>query len=142
MTQTTTRFDAALPAALPFDDAGRVLLFAVRRMAAGGLDDAHAAHLLFIRFGLAYRRPLVLLRALMLELSRTAQQPIQVAPCCCPRMTAAEAALIDTIRIALLDPHAAHDLVSDIAGTPDCLGALTTAQAVSEAFADGGLALA
>jgi hypothetical protein len=141
MNTAAARFDAALPAPLPFDDAGRVLLFAIRRMAAGGLDDAHAAHILFIRFRMAHRRPLVLLRALMLELSRTAQQPIQVAPCCCPRMTAAEATLIDTIRIAILDPHAAHDMVSDIAGTPDCLGALTTAQAVSEAFADGGLPL-
>jgi hypothetical protein len=142
MTVTANHFDAALPAPLPFDDAGRVLLFAVRRMAAGGLDDAHAAHILFIRFRMGYRRPLVLLRALMLELSRTAQAPIQVAPCCCPRMTAAEATLIDMVRIALLDPHAAHEMVSDVAGTLDCLGALTTAQAVSEAFADGGLPLA
>lgn len=139
---TQPRFDAALPALLPSDDAARVLLFAMRRMATDGLDDAHAAHVLFARFGLAHRRPLILLRALMLELSRASRQPITVAPCCCPRMTAAEALLVDAVRSAEHDPAGAHGLLADILATPDCLGALTTAQAVHAAFADGGLLLA
>lgn len=140
MTLAATRFDAALPAPPPLDEAGRIVLFVMRRMAATGLDDAHAQHLLFSRLGLSYRRPLILLRALMLELSRCATQAIQVAPCCCPRMTAGEAMLLDAIRHAR-EPRQAHALLGDVVGTNDCLGALTTAQAVHEALLDVGLPL-
>lgn len=144
MTHATARpaaFDAALPTPLPLDDAGRLLLFVTRRMAVGGIDDAHAQHALLIRFRIGYRRPLVLLRAMMLELSRCATGPIQVAPCCCPRMTAGEAMLIDAARNVANDPHAAHEALATVLGTPDCLGALVTLQAVGEAFADAGVLL-
>lgn len=127
-----------LPHPRPATDAGQLLLFAIRRMAAGGLDDAHAAAALLTGFGKSYRRPLILTRALMAELARGATQPIVVAPCCCPRMTESEACLIAAIGDARADPRGAHIRLSILTGTRDCLGALTSAQAVSQALADLG----
>src|SRR5881628_304358 len=80
-----------LPHAAPAHPYRRLLLFAVRRMAAGGIADAHAAYALFTGFGLGYRRPLILLRALMAEVSRVSAAQLKVAPCCCARMTRDEA---------------------------------------------------
>ena len=76
-----------LPHAAPASPYRRLLLFAIRRMAAGGIADAHAAHALFTGFGIGYRRPLILLRALMAEVSRVSTTRLSVAPCCCVRMT-------------------------------------------------------
>lgn len=120
----------------PAGDNSRLLLFGIRRMAAGGLNDAHAAHAFFISFGLAYRRPLVLLRALMAEMSRAASGKIMVAPCCCPRMTAAESAVMEAISTE--DRHTAHDLLSATLNVDNCVGALMSAEAVGQAFADLG----
>jgi hypothetical protein len=142
MTAHSVSFEAALPAPLPTDEASRLLLFAIRRMAVAGLDDAHAQHAFFSRFGLRYRRPLVLLRALMLELSRCAQQAIHVAPPCCPRMTQGEITLIDVVCSSTSDPRNAHAALCHVAGTSHSLGPLTSAQAVHEAFLDAGLPFA
>ena len=122
----------------PPEENGRLLLFAVRRVATGGLNDAHVANAFLSAFGLAYRRPLVLLRALMAELSRVSQRKILVAPTCCPRMTGAEGAMMTVISDALDDPHAAHRLLCATLGVENCLGALSSAQALGQAFADLG----
>lgn len=121
---------------------GRVLLFVIRRMAAAGLDDAHAAHAVLAHFGMSYRRPLVLIRAMMAEIARASQQTVKVAPCCCLRMTGDEAMLLKTVEQAGEHPRKAHALLTGLMGTADCLGVLTTAQAVSQAFADLGKPLA
>ncbi len=65
-----------------------MILVAMRRMAAHGIRDAHAALLMLDLFGGRFRRPLVLLRAFMLEFARASQRSIKVAPCCSLRMTA------------------------------------------------------
>ncbi len=73
---------AVLPHALPECENARIALFAMRRMGANGLADARAAHTLFTAFGQSFRRPLVLLRALMADLAGTASGTIAIAPCC------------------------------------------------------------
>lgn len=130
-----------LPHAAPASPYRRLLLFAVRRMAAGGIGDAHAAHAIFTGFGLGYRRPLVLLRALMAELSRISAAQLKVAPCCCPRMTRDEAMLLDLIAEAPSQPNEVHAALGDLLHVKDCLGALSSAEAVANAFADLGMPL-
>src|SRR5688572_9699083 len=96
---------AILPDRWPSEANSRLLLFAIRRVAAGGLNDAHVTNAFIASFGLAYRRPLILLRALMAELSRMSQRKIMVAPCCCPRMTAAETVVLAAASHGIEDPH-------------------------------------
>jgi hypothetical protein len=116
----------------------RLVLFSLRRMAFEGLDDALAANAMLNQLGLRYRRPLILLRVLMAEIVRVAQRPITVAPCCCLRTTPAETALLDAIACASADPQGASDLLRPFLGVRHCLGVVTTAAALSEAFADLG----
>lgn len=127
-----------LPSPTPAEENGRLLLFAVRRVATTGLHDAHAANALLCAFGLGYRRPLVLLRALMAELSRISARKIPIAPCCCPRMTADEAVIIEAVAHALDRPHETHERLRATLGVANCLGALSSAQALGQAFADLG----
>jgi len=129
---------AILPARWPNETNGRLLLFSIRRVGAGGLNDAHVANAFMAHFGLAYRRPLILLRALMAELSRVSERKIMVAPCCCPRMTTAEAAVLASVSHGIDNPHGAHDLLCDTLGVDNCLGALSSAQALCQAFTDLG----
>ena len=131
-----------LPHAAPASPYRRLLLFAIRRMAAGGIADAHAAHAIFTGFGLSYRRPLVLLRALMAELSRVSTARLTVAHCCCHRMTRDEAILLDSIAEASLQPSHAHERLRELLHVRGCLGALSSAEAVASAFADLGMPLA
>jgi len=108
---------------------------------AGGIADAHAAHAIFTGFGRGYRRPLVLLRALMAELSRVSSAQLKVAPCCCPRMTSDEAMLVDLIAEAPLRPSEVHQALRDLLHVKACPGALSSAEAVASAFADLGMPL-
>lgn len=135
------RTSAIVPHAAPDCPYARLLLYGIRRMAAGGLEDAHAAHAFFTGFGLGYRRPLVLLRAMMAELSRVSTVRITVAPCCCPRMTAHEAALVDAVARATVQPDAAHKHLAALLHVRTCLGLVTSAQAVAASFRDMGMPL-
>ena len=139
--RSTDHSPALLPHAAPASPYRRLLLFAIRRMAAGGIADAHAAHAIFTGFGLGYRRPLVLLRALMAELSRVSSAQLKVAPCCCPRMTSDEAMLVDLIAEAPLRPSEVHQALRDLLHVKACPGALSSAEAVASAFADLGMPL-
>ena len=130
-----------LPHAAPASPYRRLLLFAIRRMAAGGIADAHAAHAIFTGFGLTYRRPLMLLRALMAEVSRVSAVQLKVAPCCCPRMTTDEAMLLDLIGEAPTSPRDVHRALGDLLHVRGCLGVLASAEAVANAFADLGMPL-
>jgi len=138
VTDTSSDISQMLPNRVPACPNRRILLFAMRRMAAGGLNDAHATHALLSIFGMRFRRPLLLLRALMAEMSRVAGHKVTVAPCCCPRMTGAEAALLDAVAVSIADPHGAHDALATVLGVRHCLGALSSAQALHQAFADLG----
>lgn len=126
----------ALPALQPEDAGARLLLFGVRQMGMHGLQDACAAHSFVTAFGKDFQRPLVLLRALMQEISATSARPVQIAPWCCPRMTGAEAALLDVIGRVRTRPQSAAVLLADMLGVRDASGVLVTAHALANAFAD------
>ena len=127
-----------LPRPMPTGYGNRLFLFVMRRMASAGVNDAHAANALLGAFGRSYRRPLVLMRAMMLELARASSRKILVAPCCCARMTADEGMLMQATGQALRDPNAAYEQLSDLLGNDHALGALTCMQAVAQAHADLG----
>lgn len=129
---------AALPHALPACPNARTALFAMRRMGAHGLADARAAHALFTAFGEGFRRPLMLLRAMMADLAGTSAAPISIAPCCCARMTAAERALLTAVSRVELAPAVSRLLLRDLMGTQRVEGVLASAAAVAAAFADEG----
>ncbi len=127
-----------LPHTLPTCPNARIVLFAIRRMGAHGLNDARAGHTLFTAFNQDFRRPLVLLRAMMADLAGAAAGPIAIAPCCCARMTAAEAALLTVIARVETTPESARYLLSDLLGVRRVDGVLASAAAVAMAFADAG----
>jgi hypothetical protein len=123
---------------IPGGYGNRLFLFVLRRMATAGVNDAHAANAMLGAFGRSYRRPLVLMRAMMLELARASSRKILIAPCCCARMTADEAVMMQATGDALRDPHAAYDQVASLLGNDNALGALTCLQAVAQAHSDLG----
>jgi hypothetical protein len=132
---------AAAPSAdrpLPHTNGSRLFLFAMRRMASDGVNDAHAANALLGSFGKSYRRPLILMRAMMLEISRVSNRKILIAPCCCIRMTADEARLTRALSTGQREPQKTYDDLSVLLASPAVLGALTCAQAVAQSFADLG----
>lgn len=115
-----------------------LFLYVARRMAANGPDDAQAALAMLAAFGKHHRRPLLLMRAMMHELASAAVHRITVAPCCCRRMTRDEARLLVILAEAEIHPREAHDGLAELTGSDHCLGALTSVQAVGQAFADLG----
>lgn len=138
---TTTQAFTILPRPQPDDPPARLLLFAFRQMGAHGVDDATAAHAFVTAFGRNFRRPLILLRTLMLELSAAATGPLQIAPWCCSRMTGCEGALLAVVGKSLRSERAAEMLLADMLGVRDAKGALATATALAIAFADLGMPL-
>jgi hypothetical protein len=127
-----------LPFVAPVSGSNRLLLYVIRRMGAHGIHDAVAAHALLGQFGIAYRRPLIMLRAFMAETSRGAEKRIMISGCCCVRLTLDEARLIEAISTALDDPRGAGLLLRQAMGCEQDLGALCAAQAVCVSFADLG----
>lgn len=101
------RMACALPYILPATRSEQVLLLMFRRMAVHGLHDARAAMLALDHFGGRFLRALHLTRAFIHGLSRHAQGPIRIAPCCAPRMTRHEhlivAAMAQACPVALLE---------------------------------------
>lgn len=138
MTDTLT----LLPHALPTSPPARLALFAMRRMGAHGLSDAHAAQAMITAFGRDFRRPLVLMRTLMAELASNAAGTIAIAPCCCRRMTAAEGALLTILRGVDSAPEQARLLAADLLGARRVESTLMAAAAVAAAFADAGSPIA
>lgn len=131
----------ALPRVQPDDPGSRLLLFGVRQIGAGGLHDAATAHAFFTAFGKGFRRPLLLLRTLMAEMSAAAAGPIQIAPWCCARMTQAEGSILDILAAASDDPARGRLLLADLLGKREVDGVLATGAALSAAFSDAGLPL-
>ncbi|GHH09647.1 hypothetical protein GCM10008023_06600 [Sphingomonas glacialis] len=129
---------ASLPNAMPEDPNARLLLFAFRRLGANGLNDAHGAQALFHSFGAAFRRPLLLLRTMMADLAHSATCPIAIAPCCCLRMTSAEAAILTIVARAETAPETARLLLGDLIGVRRPDGVLASVTALAQAFADAG----
>lgn len=141
MTTGIQTFSATLPMMQPEDPAPRLLLFGIRQIGANGLSDACAGHAFMTAFGKDFRRPLLLLRTLMMELSATSSRPIQLAPWCCARMTIAESTLLAVLAKSLTNEPAAGLLFADMLGVRDASGPLATATALAIAFADLGMPL-
>ena len=137
MTESAT-LEALIPHRAPTEKVARTMLVAIRRLAVGGLTDAHATNILMGDFGMAYRRPLMFLRVLLAEVSRIAERQISIAPCCCTRMTEGEAAFLMIIDCARDQPERARAALARMAGTLDCLPALSVAQALGDALDDIG----
>jgi len=137
MSDLTTTI-AALPYALPACPNARIALFALRRMGAQGLHDARASHALFTAFGQEFRRPLVLMRALMADLAGTAAGTIAIAPCCCARMTVAERTMLTILARVETAPDTARLLLGDLLGVRRVDAVLASVAAVATAFADDG----
>ncbi|WEK47449.1 MAG: hypothetical protein P0Y56_03935 [Candidatus Andeanibacterium colombiense] len=129
-----------LPLPLPEDRAGRMVLVAMRRMAAHGIRDAHAAMVMLDLFGARFRRPLVLLRAFMVEFARASQRSIKVAPCCSLRMTEDEGKLLDALRFAASEPALAEDLLARLSGSPCVCEPLSAAAVFGRALEEWELA--
>ena len=127
-----------IPHPAPEQRVARTLLIALRRIAASGIDDASAANLLLGTFGIGYRRPLMFLRVLMQEVSRVSQHQIAIAPCCCPRMTEGEAAILLAVDSGTAHPHITRAALARVTGTIDLAPALSFAQALGDALADLG----
>ena len=116
----------------------RLLIYAMRRMAVGGLNDAFAANALLSLFGGRSRRPTMLLRAMMAEMARSSQRQIIIAPCCCRMMTHAEAELLLILTNAQERPRFTHARICTLLENEHALGVLSSAQAVAQAFSDLG----
>ena len=127
-----------IPHPAPTERVARTLLVAIRRLAIGGLADAHATNILIGDFGMAYRRPLLFLRILLAEVSRVAERQITIAPCCCSRMTEGEAIFLMIIDSARARPESARAGLARMTGSLDCLPALSIAQALADALDDIG----
>ena len=140
--QRPSALAATLPNALPHDPNARLLLFAFRRLGAHGLNDAHTAHALLQAFGGGFRRPLLLLRTMMADLAHTATCPIAIAPCCCMRMTGAEATMLTIVARAETAPDSARLLLGDLIGVRQPDGVLASVTALAQAFADAGRPIA
>lgn len=138
---TTTALAAALPSVQPEAPSARLLLFGIRQIGANGLEDAAAAHAFITGFGKDFRRPLLLLRALMAEMSAASAGPIQIAPWCCPRMTGPETALLAALARVEHNPASAQLLLADLLGIRNAGGIVATAHALANAFRDLGLPL-
>jgi hypothetical protein len=127
-----------LPHGRPAQADRLLLLYGIRRTGAQGLHDAATAHAFMTAFGSHFRRPLLLLRALMAEVSKTSASPIQIAPCCCPRMTGGEAALLEVIGSVETQPERADLLLRDLLGVRHAGGTAATAHLLALAFREGG----
>ena len=123
-----------LPMPLPDGRIERSVLFAVRRMAAHGVRDVSAAWLILDLFSTGFRRPLVLLRAFMLELSHAANGLIRVAPCCAPRMTEHEGLIMLALFGASRDMAAAEDALAKVTGNAQVFEPLSAAAVFGRAI--------
>lgn len=123
---------------MPEDENARLAIFAFRRLGAHGLRDAVAVDALLRAFGHGFRRPLMLLRAMMSDLAASATCAIQIAPCCCRRLTSAEHAVLTILARAETAPDSARVLLADLLAVRRADGPLATVTAVAQAFADAG----
>lgn len=138
MSDETASTARLLPHSAPDDSGARILLQSVRRIGVGGLNDAYAASLMMGAFGMSFRRPLILARALMAELARASHQSIMIAPSCCCRMTIAESMLIRAVALSNAKPRLAHEILCNLCGIERGVGILSSAQALAQAFSDLG----
>lgn len=127
-----------LPLHLPEDRVDRIVLVCIRRMAAHGIRDAHAAWLALDTFGVNFRRPLVLLRAFLMELAQASQRSIKIAPCCAMRMTEDEGRILQVLRLAHEDLHTAEQTLAMLTDNPYVCEPLSAAAVFGRAIGEPG----
>jgi hypothetical protein len=113
--------DELLPLPLPEGRVDRIVLICIRRMAAHGIRDAQATLIAIDAFGVNFRRPLVLIRAYIVELAQISQRSIKIAPCCAMRMTRDEGLIIGALTLAGSDLAAADQKLTSLLGNC-CVG--------------------
>ena len=116
----------------------RLALFVMRRIGAHGLQDACAVQAMVNGFGVGFRRPLMLARALMIDLTATATGAIAIDPCCCARIMSAQHSLLAVLASAGTRPELPLLLLQDLLGSRRVDGTLASAAALEAAFADAG----
>lgn len=133
--------ESFLPHTMPTSPGARLALFAFRRLGAYGLDDAVAASAMVSAFGTGFRRPLMLSRAMMADLAGYAAVSLEIAPCCCMRLTGAEHTMVSILSRAETAPKIAQLLLADLLGIRHAGGAFASVAALATAYADAGLAI-
>lgn len=123
----------ALPLPLPEEAALRIALVLIRRMVRHGLGDSRATLLAIDVFGAGFRKPLLLVRCLVFELSRASRRRLRIAPCCAMGMTLDEGLIVALMRGEGLAPYAA--LTDDAT----CTAPLSSAEALGAELAACGL---
>lgn len=139
LSSTLSKLACALPKPLPEAPGARLVLLAVRRLGAHGLADARTAEAFLAAFGSGFQRPLILMRGFLADMADAATLPISIAPCCCARMTGAEAAVVDALAVVQERPQAARLLIGDLIGVRHPDQVVASAAALADAFADAGL---
>lgn len=112
-----------------------------RLMAIGGVNDARAVSMLMGQYGRNHRRPLMLIRAMMLELSRVSNRQIKLAPPCCNRMTRDEALILMALARPEAEFAACHADACMLLDRENALGAATCFRAVANCLSDMGTPL-
>ena len=126
-----------LPLPMPLARASQIALIVMRKMVRHGLHDSSVVMLAMAQFGPDFRKPLVLMRALVVELAEASQRRIAIAPCCALGMTRDEGLLLDLVQGAGLAPYAAlTDDAGDTAplATAEALGAELEALALARGW--------
>ncbi len=129
-------FCEMLPLPLPRSRTERTVLFTLRRMATHGVRDANAAWFMLDLFGARFRRPLVLLRAFMLEFAHAAQTQIRIASCRTPRMTADEGQILAILLHTAGDLGAAEDALTNLTRNAQVNEPLSAAAVFGRAIAE------
>ena len=130
--------ESCLPLPLPADATQRLVLLAIRRMGAHGIRDAQVSAQFLGEFGLHFRKPLVLLRAFMVDVAQACRGRIRLAPCCAARMTLDEARLVGVLAAAGGNPACAARHLRELCGGPDVGAPLSTARAFNDCLAELG----
>ncbi|MEM8695252.1 MAG: DUF6628 family protein [Pseudomonadota bacterium] len=133
-----SKLDTILPYAAPICGDTRTLLFAIRRMAIHGLHDAFAANAMLNAYGVNARKPLILLRAMLVDIARAARGNIIMSPCCAPRMTEHEHAILSALR----DPESVETHLAAVLDGRKASIVPATILALTESFASMGRPIA
>lgn len=131
--------DELLPLPLPEGHVERIVLVCIRRMAAHGIRDAQAALIAIDTFGVNFRRPLVLMRAYIVELAQISQRSIKIAPCCAMRMTRDEGLIIGALTLAGSDLAAANQTLTSLLGDRCVSEPLSAAALLSRALTESAI---
>ena len=133
---------SALVMPAPSDPLTRMMLVAIRRMAAHGIRDAHAANMVITTLGIHFRMPLVLLRAFMLEMAQASRRSITLAPCYSCRMTRDEERLMTVLACANREPDNAAAALDQLTAGGLIHPPLSLAATLGDVLAEAGYAMA